>query len=248
MIRVVNMLKLIVLLLLFVPVSQVLAHSELNEQLLLASPNTINENAELKAHMTTLAEAAIGDHCASCHGANLEGQLGVPNLTDYDWNWGVTGFEVTASEAVFEIMQSILYGIRDTDCPDDTKRYGACPDTRYSEMPGYGTLGFTEQQVSDLTEKVLAVAGREADLAAVERSESLWPLCGECHGEDGLGYVPFGGPNLSDDVWLFGGDKEQIYDVIYNGRIAVCPAYSTVLDSATIKALGVYIYNKYLGL
>ena len=112
------------------------AQRNLDEALLLASPDMIAADSALKSHMETLATQAVSNHCAACHGANLTGQSGVPNLVDYDWLWGVNGFEMTQSEAVFEIMQTILYGARNSECPDEIKRYGVCPDTRFSQMPG----------------------------------------------------------------------------------------------------------------
>ncbi|MBP9035602.1 MAG: c-type cytochrome, partial [Pseudomonadales bacterium] len=31
--------------------------------------------------------------------------------------------------------------------------------------------------------------------------------CGECHGADGFGYGAYGGPNLTDQIWLYGGSR-----------------------------------------
>ena len=225
----------------------VLPQSDLDEAILLASPDVISATPELKSHVDTLATAAIDQHCAACHGADLTGKLGVPNLVDYDWLWGVTGFELTQAEAVFEIMQTILYGVRNVDCPDDIKRYGACPDTRFSQMPGYGELGFTDQQLNDLVDYVYSVAGMEHDPDAVDRIAGLSGLCSECHGDDGAGYKAFGGPDLSDDVWLFGQSREEVLDVIAVGRTEVCPAWSGSLSAAQIKALSVTIYNRSMG-
>lgn len=227
---------------------QLQAQPDLNERLLLASPGTIAADAELSSHMNTLAEAAASQHCAGCHGADLQGKEGVPSLVDYEWLWGVTGMEMTAAEPVMQIMQTILYGVRDTDCDDATKRYGACPDTRFSEMPGYGTLGFTGQQVDDLVDYVFDLAGEAADAAAIARVAGITGLCAECHGEEGYGVKMYGGPDLTDAVWLYGSSREQVRDVIFNGRKGVCPPWAQRLDAATIKALAVYLYNKSMGL
>lgn len=224
------------------------AQADLNERLLLASPGGIVADAELSAHMNTLAEAALSQHCAGCHGTDLQGREGVPNLVDYEWLWGVTGLEMTAVEPVMQIMQTILYGVRDTDCDEATKRYGACPDTRFSEMPGYGTLGFTGQQVDDLVDFVLGLAGEEADAAAIARVADVTGLCAECHGEDGYGVKMYGGPDLTDAVWLYGSSREQIRDVIFSGRKGVCPPWAEHLDAASIKALAVYLYSQSMGL
>lgn len=217
------------------------------ERLLVASHSTIESDPALMDLMTSLAETAIDAHCTACHGADLEGRVGVPSLVDYEWIWGITGFEVSSAEPIHQIMQTILYGIRDRDCPEDTKSYGACPDTRYSEMPAYRMLGLGEAELQDLTEFVLDLAGREADAEAVARSSSLQGLCVECHGEDGRGYKPYGGPDLSDDIWLYGGSRDAIFVSIADGRMGVCPPWWDTLDAATIKALGVYLYRRSLG-
>ena len=56
--------------------------------------------------MRPWAASAYAQHCASCHGAHLEGDRtrAVPNLADNDWLYG-TG-------RVSEIEHVILYGIR----------------------------------------------------------------------------------------------------------------------------------------
>ena len=166
-------------------VQSAVAQQGINERLVLASPEAIQADAELKSHMDNLAQAAIDQHCAACHGDDLTGQIGVPNLVDFDWIWGVTGFEMTQSEAVFEIMQTILYGIRNADCPDELKRYGGCPDTRFSQMPGYSVLGLTEDQLNGLVDYVYSLAGMEHDEESAESAASLAGLCAECHGDDG---------------------------------------------------------------
>ena len=242
--------RLINLLLLVVSISVSagsLAQSDPDDRLVLASLDVIAATPELKTRMESLAQAAIADHCAACHGADLTGKIGVPNLVDFDWNWGMTGFEMTQAEGVFEIMQTILYGVRNTDCADDLKRYGGCPDTRYSQMPGYLELDMTDAQLNGLVDYVYSLAGRDHDAAAVESVAGLSSLCAECHAEDGSGYKPFGGPDLTDDIWLFGDTREQIYDVIANGRTESCPAWSDTLSAAQIKALSVYIYNRSMG-
>ncbi len=209
-----------------------------------ASPYTIATDEELSLFVQSTAEAAVAEHCVQCHGEALEGGPDVPNLVDAGWMWGITGFESNDVEPVMEIQQTLLYGIRNLDCPEDQLSYGACPDTRYSEMPGYGGLGFTEEQVSDLVEYVVNLSGAEADAEAVARAEPAWANCIECHGEDGWGYAPYGGPALADDIWLYGDDRARIADVITNGRSGQCPPWSDELDAATIKALAVYIWNR----
>jgi cytochrome c oxidase cbb3-type subunit 3 len=179
----------------------------------------------------------------------MQGGPGVPNLVDYDWLWGVTGFESNDAEPVMAIQQTLLYGVRNTDCPDieDVSYYGGCADTRYSEMPGYGALGYSGEQLSDLVEKVIDLSGGDANAEAVARAEADWPVCTECHGETGQGYKPYGGPDLTDDITLYGGDRGSILSVLAAGRLGQCPPWGKELDASTIKALAVYIWNQAQG-
>ncbi|MDX9874704.1 MAG: c-type cytochrome [Spongiibacteraceae bacterium] len=222
----------------------VLAQPALDQRLLVASPTMIEADPALLERMVELAEPALAQHCSSCHGETLEGTHGIPNLVDHEWIWGVTGFEVTTVEPVHQIMQTILFGIRDTECPDDVKQYGACPDTRYSEMPAYSNLGFSDQQIDDLVDWVLDLAGWPADATAVTRAQEVAAICIECHGEDGTGFKPFGGPDLTDDIWLYGDSRDEIRDVIAHGRKGTCPAWFDRLDPVTIKSIAAYLFMR----
>ncbi|HLF12187.1 MAG TPA: c-type cytochrome [Gammaproteobacteria bacterium] len=211
------------------------------------SPYAISADPAEAQFVQAAAEKAIAQNCASCHGPDLRGKPGVPNLVDYDWLWGITLEETNDVGPVMEIQQTILYGVRNNDCPAvaDQAQYGGCPDTRYSEMPGYGKLGaLTQAQIRDLTEYVLSLGNQPADAAAVARGETQWAVCTECHGADGRGYKPYGGPDLTDDIWLYGGDRAAIVDVIANGRLGTCPAWVYKLDEATIKSIAVYLWRK----
>jgi len=236
------------LLLLAAAPALVQAQEDLRERLLVASATTIGNEPDLLALTNQLAETAITEHCAACHGATLEGAKGVPSLVDYEWIWGIAGDEISATDPVHKIMQTVLYGIRDRDCPEETKSYGACPDTRYSEMPAYRTLGLSDAQLGELTDYVLSLAGQDHDAAAAARAAPYAGLCVECHGDDGLGYRAYGGPDLTDDIWVYGGSREDIFASIADGRMGYCPPYWDTLDAATIKALGIYLYRRYMGL
>lgn len=216
------------------------------ERVVIGSPYAIKADAEADAFVTATAEKAIADHCASCHGADLHGKPGVPNLVDYEFLWGVTFEETNDVGPVAEIEQTIRYGVRNQDCPAVTAQaqYGDCPDTRYSEMPSYATIGLTGEQLRDLAEYTLSLSGQEADAAAAARGKNEFGQCTECHGPEGMGYKPYGGPDLTDDVWLYGGDRSSIMASIAGGRMGRCPAWVGKLDAATIKSLAVHIWRK----
>jgi cytochrome c oxidase cbb3-type subunit 3 len=220
------------------------------ERVVSGSPYAIKVDAEADAFVTATAERAIAEHCAGCHGDDLTGKLGVPNLVDFEFLWGVTLEETNDVGPIAEIEQTIRYGVRNQDCPAVTAlaQYGDCPDTRYSEMPGYAALGtLTAEQIRDLTDYTLSLGGAEHDAAAAARGKAAFGVCTECHGPEGAGYKPYGGPDLTDDVWLYGGDRGAVTASIAAGRMGRCPAWVNKLDAATIKSLAVYIWRKVTG-
>ena len=75
-----------------------------------ASPYAIAADEELGDFVRVTAEAAIGEHCASCHSADLTGKPGVPNLVDYDWLWGITGEEFNDVNPVMAIHRRCSMG------------------------------------------------------------------------------------------------------------------------------------------
>src|SRR5688572_15274133 len=221
-----------------------------SERVVVGSPYAIKADKEADAFVTAAAEKAITEHCAGCHGADLHGKAGVPDLVDFEFIWGITGEETSDVGPVAELEQTIRYGVRNQDCPavHDQALYGDCPDTRYSEMPAYAMLGsLTGEQIRDMTEYVLSLSGQQADAAAVERGKKEFGQCVECHGPEGIGYKPYGGPDLTDDVWIYGGDRGAITASIAAGRMGRCPAWVDKLDAATIKSLAVYIWRKVQG-
>jgi cytochrome c oxidase cbb3-type subunit 3 len=220
------------------------------ERVVIGSPYAIKADAEADAFVTATAEKAIRESCAGCHGADLHGKAGVPDLTDFEFIWGITGEETSDVGPVAELEQTIRYGVRNQDCPavHDQALYGDCPDTRYSEMPAFAALGsLTGEQIRDMTEYVLSLSGQDADTAAVERGKEEFGQCVECHAADGTGYKPYGGPDLTDDVWIYGGDRGAITASIAAGRMGRCPAWANKLDAATIKSLAVYLWRKVQG-
>jgi cytochrome c oxidase cbb3-type subunit 3 len=55
------------------------------------------------------------------------------------------------------------------------------------------------------------------------------------------------GSDLTDDLWLYAGDRGALTASIAAGRMGRCPAWVGKLDAATIKALAVYIWRKVTG-
>ena len=170
-------------------------------------------------------EAAFGDNCAPCHGRGAQGAFGYPNLRDDSWLWG---------GSLDAIHQTITHGIR----AEDAK-------TRTSQMPAFGRLGLLDAtQVNDAAEFVLSLSGRADDSEAAARGAKIFAdNCAPCHGKDGKGNETLGAPDLTDQLWLYGGDKPMIAETIINARNGVMPAWGGRLDPETIKELAVYVHS-----
>ena len=186
---------------------------------------TIKADPELLSFALAGGEAAFGDNCAPCHGGGAQGFVGYPTLRDDAWIWG---------GSMQGIQQTILHGIRSDD-----------PQTRMSMMPAFGELGMlNREQILDTVQYVMSLSGNEEDAEAAARGQELYATnCAACHGPDGAGNQALGAPNLTDELWLYGGDKDTLVETITYSRAGMMPAFSERLDPATIKKLAIYVHS-----
>jgi len=155
------------------------------------------------------------NYCATCHGSDARGTLGFPNLTDNDWLYG--GKPDT-------IQTTILHG-----------RSGAMPSWQAS-------LG--DQGVDEVTEYVLSLSGRDQDAAKAEAGKARFELmCAACHGADAKGNQALGAPNLTDNIWLYGGSPGKIRESISKGRNGRMPAHADFLGKDKVHLLAAYVYS-----
>ena len=112
-------------------------------------------------------------------------------------------------------------------------------------MQAYGRDGvLSEDQIGDLVEYVIALSGEQADPAAVERATPTFEqVCAACHGADGKGNHLLGAPNLTDAIWLYGGDFDTIKETVTNARFGVMPNWNTRLSEAQIRAVATYVHQ-----
>jgi cytochrome c oxidase cbb3-type subunit 3 len=189
-----------------------------------ASWEEIEADPALRAYGAAAGRGLFGQNCAPCHGRDGRGASGFPNLSDADWLWG------GEPEA---IEQTLRHGIRWTE--DE--------ETRISQMPAFGAQRMLERpQVSDMIEHVLALSGQEHDAAAADRARSVFAeSCASCHGEDARGNAAVGAPNLTDDVWLYGGDRAALRQTVSQGRGGVMPAFGGRLSDDMIRKLVLHV-------
>ena len=165
-----------------------------------ASVEEILGNDDLRQFAVAQGSAAFGDNCAACHGSGAAGATGYPNLLDDDWLWGGT---------IEDIHTTLLYGIRSTH-----------EDTRLNNMTAFGRDEILESdEIETLADYVLSISGQEpSEGADLEAGATLFAdNCTSCHGEDAKGMQELGAPNLTDAIWLYGGDRETIIETITNG-------------------------------
>ena len=73
--------------------------------------------------------------------------------------------------------------------------------------------------------------------------EDKTPACIACHGPTGTGNTALGAPNLTDDIWLYGGPLTRISQSIAKGRNGQMPAHGEFLGEAKIHLLTAYVYG-----
>ncbi|OLF39298.1 MULTISPECIES: cytochrome-c oxidase, cbb3-type subunit III [unclassified Psychrobacter] len=160
-------------------------------------------------------------NCSVCHGSNAKGAVGYPNLTDNDWLYG---------GAPENILTTLHNG-----------RVGGMAAWR-------DQLG--EEGIRAVSEYVLAISGNQEgydlDETMVAQGKVIFnepTNCVLCHGEDAKGMISTGAPNLTDDIWLYGGDRETIRETLRYGRAGVMPEWQTKLGNERIMLLAAYVYS-----
>ena len=149
-----------------------------------------------------------------------------PSLLDNDWLWGGT---------LDDVYTTVQHGIRD---PKDG-------DTRYSEMPRFGTDDMLDNaQIGQVVNYVLSLSDQPHDAAAAAEGATVYAdNCVSCHAEDGTGDRAQGAPNLTDAVWLYGSDPATITRIVHDGPFGVMPAWSGRLSEADIRAVAAYVHS-----
>jgi cytochrome c oxidase cbb3-type subunit III len=190
-----------------------------------ASLEQIRTDPALLGFAIAGGRSAFADNCVPCHGSGGAGTKGFPSLADDDWLWGGD---------LEAIHGTIRVGIR-----------SAHTDSRLSQMPRFGLDGMLNPaQINDVAEYTLSLSATETDKAAASRGAPVFAEnCGVCHGDDGKGNAELGAPNLSDRIWLYGGDKPSVVQSINASRAGVMPSWTGRLDEATIKMLTIYVHS-----
>lgn len=200
------------------------ANAEILAQLASADLNVLNESPELLRFANSAGGAVFRTNCSQCHGSGAAGALGYPNLLDDDWLWG-GDFE--------NIEYTVRHGIRNEEDWD----------ARYSEMTAYDEI-FSNEEVDQVVQYVRLISGQEHDAGMAKAGTELFlNNCSACHGDQGMGNYDLGAPNLTDAIWLYGGDLESLEQTVRYARFGVMPPWGERLTEAEIKAVTAYVHQ-----
>lgn len=154
----------------------------------------------------------FGNNCAMCHGSDGRGAKSFPNLADNDWLYG---------GSYDQVLTSITGG-------------------RAGLMPAQTAI-LGEDGVREVVAYVQQLSGQKADPEMAEAGQARFMVCGACHGMDGTGNQLLGAPNLTDDIWLYGGHPSDIEFTLTNGRNGNMPAHENLLNEDRRRLVAAYV-------
>ena len=161
-----------------------------------------------------LGASLYAGYCTTCHGSDARGAKGYPNLTDNDWIWGNSETQITASIA----------------------------QGRNAIMPQLGAALGGDAGIDNMVRYVRSLSGLvEADDATMTAQPMFVALCSACHNADGSGNALLGGPNLTDDIWLYGSSDLDVRESIVNGRNGIMPPHGEFLGEKRTRILAAYV-------
>ena len=179
---------------------------------------------ELFRYAVAGGAAVYRTFCSQCHGSGAQGAVAFPSLLNDDWLWGGT---------LEDIYWTIAHGVRNENDPD----------ARWSQMPAFGEI-LDRSEIDSVAQYVLALAGREHDATLARAGEEVYlDNCAACHGDDGLGDRFQGAPNLTNDIWQYGGSLATITETITYSRFGVMPSWADRLTEAQVRKVTLYVHQ-----
>lgn len=201
------------------------SHADLDAALAAADYPQIAGDDALVSYARQGGAAIFRTYCSQCHGAGAEGAKGYPVLLDNDWLWG---------GSYDAIDFTVRHGIN--DIADD--------ETRVSEMPSFGGGVLSGEEIDSVVNYVMSLSEAPNDAALVAQGEGVFAdNCASCHGEKAMGDQEIGAPNLSDSIWLYGGDYASIRETVMGGRKNVMPHWGERFEEAQIKQIVTYVHQ-----
>jgi len=179
------------------------------EKLASMSAEEILADADMRNYAVGSSKVLYGDNCAACHGTGGNPAQGSGYPILADDDWLYGGDINTIVETLAKGRQGMMMAHEKTLKPEE---------------------------VDGLVQFVMNASEGKA-------TEAGWKLfnekgCVGCHGADGKGIHQLGSANLTDQIWRFSGEAEEIRYTILHGvndpsdpktRVAVMPAWNEKL-------------------
>ena len=162
-----------------------------------------------------IGQRLFSQNCSQCHGSDARGaNSGFPNLTDKDWLYGGSPEKIT---------ETLING-------------------RNALMPAWlDSMG--EDGIAEVVQYALSLSGRKVDESMAAKGKDRFVVCAACHGADGKGNQMLGAPNLTDNIWLYGGTEKTVTETLTYGRNGVMPSFKTTLGEKKIHLVAAYVYS-----
>jgi len=206
-----------------------------------------------------MAQRIFANNCAQCHGVDARGSLGFPNLADNDWLYGGSAEQISHSiewgrTAVMPAWGQVLgdKGVIDTahyvlslsvasQEPSANKEPSANRKPLANKEPLANRKPLANKE--PLANRK-PLANLPNDSSRIEAgAQSYQTFCAACHGADAKGNPLLGAPNLTDDIWLYGGHLQAVMASIQKGRAGVMPAHAKKLNADKLHLLSGYVYG-----
>ncbi|MFD2739986.1 cytochrome-c oxidase, cbb3-type subunit III [Sulfitobacter aestuarii] len=199
------------------------ARADWSDQIAMLPVQEILAEPLLMDRVNSTANQLFGDNCAGCHGQDAAGGPGFPSLVDDAWLWGGDPDIV---------METLRVGINSDH-----------PDSRYAEMPAFGRDGMlSRDEIRSIVAYLPTLSGAAAgDVSA--GAVLFADNCASCHGEKGEGNMDLGAPDLADDFWIYGGDRDALFKTLWDGRQGWMPAWEGRLSETDLKLITTYLQD-----
>ena len=187
----------------------------------------IQQDKDLMQTVRATGHTLFGDNCAACHGFSAKGGPGFPSLVSGSWLWGGT------PEAIAE---TIRVGINASHA-----------NTRVAQMMAYGRDQILPRaDIEKVVSYVQSLSGtKDSSPETLDAGKKLFAdNCASCHGGNAKGNTELGAPDLTDNIWIYGGDRQSLMNTLWNGRQGHMPSWENRLSSVDRKIQALYLFDR----
>lgn len=175
------------------------------------------EELSRDASAMAIGERLFINTCATCHGSDARGSKSFPDLTQP----ASARLAAATPEAIRDIIVNGRTGM----------------------MPPMGAAVGNADDVRNVANYVLSLAGSPHDNVAAQLGAAKFAACAACHGNKGQGNQALGAPRLADKYWLHGWGEQAIIQTVTQGRTNVMPPQGARFTPEQLQVLTAYVWK-----